>query len=154
MGCVRPELEARLDGAVRTIGRLSVLEGTARAVRELAEDPHGSTDDLVAAIERDEGFATNLLRLANSAALARIVRAQTIRQAVTMVGRRALGQLALEAEVYRFLERAPGQGRVSRGQMHSTPSPSPGARPPPRAARARRSRWPTSPVCCTTSASS
>ena len=111
-------MEARLEGALATIGRLSVLEGTARAVRELSDDPHGSTDELVAVIERDEAFATNLLRLANSAALARIVRAQTIRQAVTMVGRRSLGRLALEAETYRFLERAPGQGRVSRGQMH------------------------------------
>ena len=111
-------MEARLEGALATIGRLPVLEGTARAVRELADDPHGSTDELVAAIERDEAFAANLLRLANSAALARIVRAQTIRQAVTMVGRRPLARLALEAEIYRFLERAPGQGRVSRGQMH------------------------------------
>jgi diguanylate cyclase (GGDEF)-like protein/putative nucleotidyltransferase with HDIG domain len=115
---VKPDVEARLERALETIGRLPVLDGTARAVRELADDPHGSTDELVAVIERDEGFATNLLRLANSASLARIVRAQTIRQAVTMVGRRSLALLALEAETYRFLERAPGQGRVSRGQMH------------------------------------
>jgi len=116
--CVKPEVEARLEGALKSIGRLAVLDGTARAVRELADDPHGSTDELVAVIERDEAFATNLLRLANSASLARVVRAQTIRQAVTMVGRRQLALLALEAETYRFLERAPGQGRVSRGQMH------------------------------------
>jgi HD-like signal output (HDOD) protein len=109
---VKPEVEARLERALESIGRLPVLDGTARAVRELADDPHGSTDELVAVIERDEAFATNLLRLANSASLARIVRAQTIRQAVTMVGRRQLALLALEAETYRFLERAPGQGRV------------------------------------------
>jgi diguanylate cyclase (GGDEF)-like protein/putative nucleotidyltransferase with HDIG domain len=115
---VKPEVEARLERALGSIGRLPVLDGTARAVRELADDPHGSTDELVAVIERDEAFATNLLRLANSASLARIVRAQTIRQAVTMVGRRSLALLALEAETYRFLERAPGQGRVSRGQLH------------------------------------
>jgi diguanylate cyclase (GGDEF)-like protein/putative nucleotidyltransferase with HDIG domain len=115
---VKPEVEARLERALESIGRLPVLDGTARAVRELADDPHGSTDELVAVIERDEAFATNLLRLANSASLARIVRAQTIRQSVTMVGRRQLALLALEAETYRFLERAPGQGRISRGQMH------------------------------------
>jgi diguanylate cyclase (GGDEF)-like protein/putative nucleotidyltransferase with HDIG domain len=115
---LKPDVEARLERALGSIGRLPVLDGTARAVRELSDDPHGSTDELVAVIERDEAFATNLLRLANSAGLARIVRAQTIRQAVTMVGRRSLAQLALEAETYRFLERAPGQGRISRGQMH------------------------------------
>ena len=115
---VKPEVEARLARALESIGRLPVLDGTARAVRELADDPHGSTDELVAVIERDEAFATNLLRTRTRRRWRAIVRAQTIRQAVTMVGRRQLALLALEAETYRFLERAPGQGRVSRGQMH------------------------------------
>ena len=59
---MKPEVEARLERALESIGRLPVLDGTARAVRELADDPHGSTDELVAVIERDEAFATNLLR--------------------------------------------------------------------------------------------
>ena len=71
-----------------------------------------------------------------------------------MVGRRQLALLALEAETYRFLERAPGQGRVSRGQMHVHAVSVAGSRPAWRGAPAPRSRSRISPACCTTSASS
>jgi putative nucleotidyltransferase with HDIG domain len=37
---------------------------------------------------------------------------------LTVIGRRHLGRLTLEAETYRFLQRVPGAGRASRGQMH------------------------------------
>jgi diguanylate cyclase (GGDEF)-like protein/putative nucleotidyltransferase with HDIG domain len=115
---MRAELRARLTRAVDQLAPLPVLEGTAMEVRGLAEDPEASTDAVVAAIERDEGFAVNLLRFANSAAAARPIRARSVRQAVTLIGRRAIGQRALEAATYRFLERAPGAGGTSRGQMH------------------------------------
>ena len=69
-------------------------------------------------IESDEAFAANLLRYANSAANARPIRARTIRQAVTLLGRRALVRIALEAATYRFLERFPGGAHLSRGQLH------------------------------------
>ena len=87
-------------------------------VRTLADDPDGTTSDLVAVIESDEAFAANLLRYANSAANARPIRARTIRQAVTLLGRRALVRIALEAATYRFLERFPGGAHLSRGQLH------------------------------------
>src|ERR1700741_4737786 len=100
--------DPRVHDALRRIGPLPVLGGTVARVRTLADDPHGSTSDLVAAIESDEAFAANLLRYANSAANARPIRARTIRQAVTLLGRRALARIAVEAEAYRFLERLPG----------------------------------------------
>ena len=87
-------------------------------IRTLANDPHGTTTDLVAVIESDEAFSANLLRYANSAANARPIRARTIRQAVTLLGRRALVRIALEAATYRFLERFPGGAHLSRGQLH------------------------------------
>ena len=86
-------------------------------VREAAYDHDVSTAQLITAIERDEAFTANLLRFANSAANVRSVRAQSVRQAVTLLGRRQLGQLALEAATYRFLEQVPGGG-ASRGQLH------------------------------------
>jgi diguanylate cyclase (GGDEF)-like protein/putative nucleotidyltransferase with HDIG domain len=104
--------------AVDELSPLPVLQGTVVEVRRLAEDPDASTDAVVGAIERDEAFAANLLRFANSAAAARPIRARTIRQAVTLIGRRAIARLALEAATYRFLERAPGAAGASRGQMH------------------------------------
>ena len=116
---VRPETpDTRVHDALKRIGPLPVLSGTVARVRALAGDPQGTTSDLVNAIEADEAFAANLLRYANSAANARPIRARTIRQAVTLLGRRALVRLALEAETYRFLERFPGGAHLSRGQLH------------------------------------
>src|SRR3954453_18101097 len=110
--------DTRVHDALRRIGPLPVLGGTVARIRTLANDPHGTTTDLVAVIESDEAFSANLPRYANSAANARPIRARTIRQAVTLLGRRALVRIALEAETYRFLERFPGGSQLSRGQLH------------------------------------
>jgi diguanylate cyclase (GGDEF)-like protein/putative nucleotidyltransferase with HDIG domain len=110
--------DTRVHDALRRIGPLPVLGGTVARIRTLADDPNGTTSDLVAVIESDEAFAANLLRYANSAANARPIRARTIRQAVTLLGRRRLVRIALEAATYRFLERFPGGAHLSRGQLH------------------------------------
>src|SRR3954451_15403647 len=110
--------DTRVHDALRRIGPLPVLGGTVARIRSLASDPHGTTTDLVAVIESDEAFSANLLRYANSAAHARPIRARTIRQAVTLLGRRALVRIALEAETYRFLSAFPGGASLSRGQLH------------------------------------
>jgi diguanylate cyclase (GGDEF)-like protein/putative nucleotidyltransferase with HDIG domain len=110
--------DTRVHDALRRIGPLPVLGGTVSRIRQLAGDPHGTTTDLVKVIESDEAFSANLLRYANSAANARPIRARTIRQAVTLLGRRALVRIALEAETYRFLEHFPGGAQLSRGQLH------------------------------------
>src|SRR3954447_4758103 len=110
--------DTRVHDALRRIGPLPVLGGTVSRIRALANDPHGTTTDLVAVIESDEAFSANLLRYANSAAHAHPIRARTIRQAVTLLGRRALVRIALEAETYRFLSSFPGGASLSRGQLH------------------------------------
>ena len=110
--------DVRVHDALRRIGPLPVLGGTVARVRALADDPNSTTTDLVSIVESDEAFSTNLLRYANSAANARAIRARTIRQAITLTGRRALVRLALEAETYRFLARFPGGAHLSRGQLH------------------------------------
>ncbi|HEX6023492.1 MAG TPA: diguanylate cyclase [Solirubrobacter sp.] len=110
--------DTRVHDALRRIGPLPVLGGTVARIRTLASDPQGTTSDLVSVIESDEAFSANLLRYANSAANARPIRARTIRQAVTLLGRRALARMAVEAETYRFLERFPGGAHLSRGQLH------------------------------------
>src|SRR4051812_7581306 len=112
---MKPEVEWQLRRAVNQLTPLPVLQGTVAEVRALAEDADASTDAVVNAIERDEAFAANVLRFANSAASARPIRARTVRQAVTLAGRRVISQLAVEAATYRFLERVPGTGRASRG---------------------------------------
>ena len=110
--------DPRLSAAVEQIGELPVLDRTILRVLALCRDEDSSTGELTAVLENDAEFATNLLRFANSAYASRRVRVRTIRQAVTMAGRAAIGRLAIEAATYRFLEKAPGNGRASVGLMH------------------------------------
>jgi putative nucleotidyltransferase with HDIG domain len=113
-----PAAEASLQEAIARIGQLPVLDRALRRVRELAADPESDTNELVAALEADPGLTANILRFANSAACARPIRAQTVRQAVALVGRVHVGRLAVEAAVCRFFELAPGTGGASRGLLH------------------------------------
>ncbi len=113
-----PTVDARLQDAIARIGQLPVLDRALHRVRELAADPESDTNELVGALEADPGLAANVLRFANSAACARPIRAQTLRQAVNLVGRVSVGRLAVEAAVCRFFELAPGTGGASRGLLH------------------------------------
>ena len=113
-----PPHEQRLDEAVARLGRLPVLSATVRRVKVIAESEDAGIGDMVAALEGDQGLAADLLRYANSAACARPLRARSIRAAVTLVGRRAIAQLALEAATFRFFQRAPGNGGRSIGHLH------------------------------------
>ena len=115
---MKPAVREQLDRTIEDIGPLPVLSGTVARVRELSADPDATTPQLVAVIDADEAFSTNLLRYANSAAYARPLRARTIHQAVTMVGRDALARIAMESATYSLLEQMPGTGGRSRGAMH------------------------------------
>src|SRR6185295_16795975 len=110
--------EHRLAVAVDELGRLPVLSATVRRVQAIAESEDAGIGDMVAALEADQGLATDLLRYANSAACARPLRARNIRAAVTLVGRKAIAQLAIEAATFRFFQRAPGNGGRSIGHLH------------------------------------
>ena len=110
--------DPRLTDAVERLGRLPVLSATVRRVRMLADSDDAGVGDMVAALEADQGLATDLLRYANSAACARPLRVRSIRAAVTLVGRKAIAQLALEAATFGFFQRAPGNAGRSVGQLH------------------------------------
>jgi diguanylate cyclase (GGDEF)-like protein/putative nucleotidyltransferase with HDIG domain len=112
-----PALAHRLDLGIERLGQLPVLDQTLVRVRELSDDPDASTEELVTALAADPNISANLLRFANSGHSASPVRATTLRQAVTLIGRRAVGRMALEAEVCSFFERAPGGGGTARGQL-------------------------------------
>jgi diguanylate cyclase (GGDEF)-like protein/putative nucleotidyltransferase with HDIG domain len=110
--------EAAVAAAIARCGRLPVLDRSLARVLELIDDEESPTGELVTALESDPALAANVLRYANSAIVGRPIRAGTVRQAVTMVGRRATRDLCLEAVTFRFFESAPGNGGVSRGQLH------------------------------------
>ncbi len=113
-----PKVEARAAEAVARCERLPVLDRTIRRALELTEDEDSQTSDLVMVLEGDHALAANILRYANSAYVGRPIRAKTIRQAVTMVGRRSTRQLCLETITFRFFQSARGVGRSSLGQLH------------------------------------
>jgi diguanylate cyclase (GGDEF)-like protein/putative nucleotidyltransferase with HDIG domain len=113
-----PKVEARATEAIARCERLPVLGRTIRRVLELTEDEDSQTSELVGVLEGDPALAANILRYANSAYVGRPIRARTIRQAVTMVGRRSTRQLCLETVTFRFFESARGVGSASLGQLH------------------------------------
>jgi diguanylate cyclase (GGDEF)-like protein/putative nucleotidyltransferase with HDIG domain len=115
---VNPAAADACSAAVDALAGFPVLNATVQRVIALCDDPDTTIADLVAQLESDASFSANLLRFANSAACATPIRAKTIRQAVMLVGRRALRRLALEATTFRFLERASGTGGSSCGQLH------------------------------------
>lgn len=114
---VDPAVEDRLAAAIDELAQLPVLDSTVLEILNAVDDPTSNTADLVRVLEADPTFAANLLRYANSASRSHPIRAKSIRQAVMLVGRRALRQLALEAATYRFIEEAPGTA-ASRGELH------------------------------------
>jgi diguanylate cyclase (GGDEF)-like protein/putative nucleotidyltransferase with HDIG domain len=107
-----------IEQALDELGPLPVLTGTVASVRALATDPESSNEELVAAIEQDEAFAANVLRIANSASFARRFPATSLRHAIVILGRNELQRLAVAAQTYQFLQQVPGNGRIARGQMH------------------------------------
>ncbi len=111
-------VESRAAEAISRCERLPVLDRAVQRVLAITDDEDSATGDLVAALEADPALAANILRFANSAYAGRPIRAKTVRQAVTMAGRKATRQLCLEAVTFRFFEAAPGNGHASRGQLH------------------------------------
>src|SRR5215217_8277112 len=134
--------EQRLADAVEQLGRLPVLSATVRRVQAIAESEDAGIGDMVAALEADQGLATDLLRYANSAACARPLRARNIRAAVTLVGRKAIAQLAIEAATFRFFQHAPGNCGRSIGHLHLHAAAVAGCSQRSRSAREPTSTWP------------
>jgi len=115
---VNGEVRQIIAGAVAQAEPLPVLDATVRQLVAVLQDPSSSTAEAVAMVEHDPDFAAQLLRLANSAYYARRSTWKTVRQALAAVGRAAAVRLCLECATFQFLERAPGNGSASRGQLH------------------------------------
>jgi diguanylate cyclase (GGDEF)-like protein/putative nucleotidyltransferase with HDIG domain len=113
-----PTVASRATEAISRCEQLPVLDRAVQRVLAITDDEDSATGDLVAALEADPALAANILRFANSAYANRPIRAKTVRQAVTMAGRKVTRQLCLEAVTFRFFEAAPGNGAASRGQLH------------------------------------
>lgn len=115
---IDPDASRRLVAVIDQLAASPVLDGTVTRILSLCDDPDSTTADLVATLEGDAAFAASVLRFANSAACARPIRAETIRQAVMLVGRQHLRRLSLEVATSRFLDPISGYGAASFGQLY------------------------------------
>jgi len=75
------------------------MSEVAQRVTELASDPDSSAAVFVELVHRDPGIASELLRYANSAALAARVEIVSVRQAVVHLGIQRVSQVALAASL-------------------------------------------------------
>jgi HD-like signal output (HDOD) protein len=87
----RDALTERVHRTLRRLsqtGALPALPATASAALAVARDPEASIDELCRIVQADVGIAARVLRVANSASLARRMPARTLRDAIVGIGLR------------------------------------------------------------------
>jgi putative nucleotidyltransferase with HDIG domain len=105
---------------------LAELEGlrpfsdVARRVLEYVADPNFEVGRLQGIMEQDPALATKVLRLANSAAFRPREACSSIRQAITLLGSRTLGELATSLSMMAMFSDLSGVGRAVRDHCAST----------------------------------
>jgi HD-like signal output (HDOD) protein len=107
-----------LDLLERTIseGRLNlpVLPGAASELLALTTEPEVEAAPLIALLHRDPALAAHTMRVANSAAYAAHASVRTLQQAVTRIGAKTLGEMALAATLRSGVFHVPGHEDVLR----------------------------------------
>jgi HD-like signal output (HDOD) protein len=115
----RPEVSGRLAGTepgppaeVRSKllackDALQVLPLVARKALEVANDPDGSIREFAAIIERDHGFSTDVLRIANSVAYAGRAPNTSVSQAAVRLGFRKCKNLILDGCLRSMMRQMP-----------------------------------------------
>ncbi|MEM9035362.1 MAG: HDOD domain-containing protein [Actinomycetota bacterium] len=86
---------ATVEQLVRQLQRLPAHRASATRVLRLVDDPQSSAADLGSAISTDPSMTARLLKMANSAAMARQVPVSTVAEAVTVLGYSVVRSLAV-----------------------------------------------------------
>lgn len=79
--------------------QIPALPLTYQRVSQVVADPHSTTVQLAEAVGADQGLATRILQLANSALYGQVARVDTLTQALSLIGSRQLRDLALAMAV-------------------------------------------------------
>ncbi len=104
------------DRIASAIAQLPTLSTVAARLWQLTRDESASAADFEAVIRLDPALTANLLRFANSAWFAPRSRAESVRQAVVLLGLKRVCEVATIAATARVLpERLPGYGVDARG---------------------------------------
>src|SRR5262249_20926444 len=80
-------------------GELPSIPAVAAAGLRIARDPTADAQRLCDVVQTDVGIAARVLRVANSAIYGQRVRAQSLRQAVTAIGFRTMGDILMAASL-------------------------------------------------------
>lgn len=76
---------------------LPVFHPVALNLTILLADPYSDVDDIIRTINEDQALASQVLKMANSAAYTGMVKTETIREAVIRLGARQISMLAMAA---------------------------------------------------------
>jgi putative nucleotidyltransferase with HDIG domain len=109
------------DQVLAQVKLLPTLSAASLRLSELARDPRSSAADFEKLIRPDPALTANLLRFANSAYFGRRCRAESVRQAITLLGLKRVSEVAAAAALAPvFPARLPGYDLDAQGfWLHS-----------------------------------
>lgn len=76
-------------------------------LQRIVNDPRSTTDDIAAALSKDPGLVTSVLRIANSGFYSFLTRVDTVSRAVALIGSREICMLVLGASVLHLFKDCP-----------------------------------------------
>ena len=97
--------QKRLDELVRQVRDLPALPTSVTRVIQITNDPKAGLSDVAHALASDQGLASRVLRLANSAYYGSSRRIGTVSEAVVILGMRTTRNLTLATSCQEMLER-------------------------------------------------
>jgi putative nucleotidyltransferase with HDIG domain len=95
--------------------QIPALPLTYQRVSQVVADQHSTTVELAEAVGADQGLATRILQLANSALYGQVARVDTLTQALSLIGSRQLRDLALAMAVVDLFKDVSAPGISLRG---------------------------------------
>jgi len=98
--------------------KLPILSEVAREVLLVTSDPNSDVGDLSNLIHRDQSLAGNVLRVSNSAAYAGGNPIVSLKQAVTRLGMKLLGEIAISVSMQGDVFIAPGYDEENKSIWH------------------------------------
>lgn len=102
-------MEERIRELLQDVEGLVTLPDVFVRINRMVEDPDSTAADIADAVSRDPAFTARLLRIANSPFYGFPSAIETAPRAVTVIGTRQLGHLALAISVTRTFEGLPNE---------------------------------------------
>ncbi|MGS2722946.1 HDOD domain-containing protein [Porticoccus sp. GXU_MW_L64] len=103
-----PLAEALEDAIQQGNLELPMLPAVANQVIQLTMDPESSSEQLAELLQRDQALAGHAMRIANSAAYSPVKKMDSLQQAITRLGMRAIAEISLASTLSAKLFKVPG----------------------------------------------